>query len=136
MKLAQITARYIDQPFEKYGCLEFAYYFLADLGFTVPDQVGDLSVANYKALVDRNISRAQRAMIKAFKQIGCAGNTRWPQLGDLLVIYQPREKVFFPAVYVGAGQAMASFIRDGVRVFRLDDHNKAVMARRFDRRVG
>ena len=128
--LAATTAKYLGKTHEQYGCLELAYHLLKDLGLPVPEAVGDWSVKNYKSLVDADIKRAQREMIRAFKRIGAPASTKYPALGSLLVVFQ-RPDVFFPAVYTGNGQAMASFIKKGVVVFRLNDLNRVVMARRI-----
>ena len=128
MKLADITSAWVGKDFKDIGCLEFCYRFLKDLGFDPPDRIGDWSVDNYTELVDDDIKKAQRIMIQSFLKIGRAGNKKYPSLGNLLVIRQ-KGGVFFPAVYVGAGKAMASFIKKGVMVFKIDGTNRVVVAR-------
>lgn len=127
--LAAVTARYLGRPFAEVGCIELVCRLLDDLGTPLPDAVDGHSQANYRALLDRDRPAAQRAMLAAFARIGRPGNLAFPGLGDLLVVHQAPD-TYFPAVYVGAGQAIASFIRNGVQVFRLDEKNSPVMVRR------
>lgn len=129
-KLADITGRWIGRDFKDYGCLGFCYMFLKDLGFDPPDRVGPWGVDNYITLVDEDIKKAQRIMMKSFLKIGRRAPKKYPAIGDLLVIKQ-KDKVYFPAVYVGRGSAMASFIKKGVMVFRIDTANQVLMARRL-----
>ena len=126
--LADITAKYIGRPFTDYGCAEFVYQFLDDLGLDPPRGADGLTVDNYKAMVDEDIKAAQRKMLKSFRLIGRKSNNQYPHIGDLLIIEQDND-VFFPAVYVGAGQAIASFIRQGISVFRIDSKNRVILAR-------
>ena len=130
MKLADTTGRWIGQDFRQYDCLTFCYLFLKDLGLNPPDHVGDWSMDNYTELVDDDIKKAQRVMIKSFLKVGRPAPKKYPSIGDLLVIKQ-KDAVFFPAVYVGAGKAMASFIKKGVMVFRIDTANQVALARRL-----
>jgi hypothetical protein len=50
--------------------------------------------------------------------------------GDLVIV-KHMNGGHFPAVYIGNGQAMASFIKAGVRTFALKNNNTVVMARRL-----
>lgn len=130
MKLADITGRWIDQPFESYGCIKFAYLFLKDLGFNPPESIGHWNIYNYTTLVTADIAVAQRVMVKSFLKIGDKAPAGTPAIGDLLVVRQPAGACF-PAVYVGAGQAIASFIKKGVQVFKIDPKNEIIIARRL-----
>ena len=129
--LAGVSAKYIGKPYEQYGCLELVYHLLKDLQLPVPDTIGSWSVDNYRGLVDADIKKAQRIMIRAFKKIGQRGSTQYPTVGNLLVVFQ-KPDIFFPAVYTGNGQAMASFIKKGIVVFGLDELNRVVMTRSLD----
>ena len=130
MNLSQVTAKYIGQPYRAYGCLEFCYRFLVDLGFDPPQMVGDWSMDNYGELVAADIRRAQAVMLRSFWQIGTPADTRYPRIGNVLAVLQTGPALF-PAVYVGGGNAIASFIRRGVAVFPLGPENRAVIARRI-----
>ena len=129
MNLADITGRWIGSDYQDHGCLKFCYLFLQDLGRHPPKRVGDWGVDNYTELVAADIRGAQRVMLKSFIKIGRRASARYPALGDLLVVNQ-KNAVMFPAVYVGGGKAIASFIKKGVMVFRLDGANRVVLARR------
>lgn len=132
MNLAKITARYVGRPFAEYGCLELVVSVLRDLGKDMPKEIDGITLANYRALVDANISHAQGVMLNAFRKIGKPASTRYPYIGDLLVVSQRHRNGSFPAVALGNNLAIASFIRKGVCVFELDNNNLPIMARRID----
>lgn len=130
MNLSETTGRWIGRDFKDHGCLDFCHSFLKDLGFNPPERVGDWGVDNYRELVDADIKKAQSVMLKLFLKIGNAAPAAYPTLADLLVVRQA-DGVYFPAVYVGAGKAIASFIKKGVAIFVIDAANQVVMARRL-----
>jgi len=129
--LAGITARYIDRPFSDFGCIELVARLLDDIGTPLPAEVNGIDQVNYHLLVDLDIKAAQNTMLEIFSNIGCKGDSRYPSIGNLLVIEQPGD-VYFPAVYVGGGQAIASFVKKGVCVFNIDNHNRVCLCRRLD----
>ena len=129
--LAGITARYIEKPFSKIGCIELVCAIAEDLGTPLPREVDGWNLKNYKSLVNENIKRAQNVMIEAFKKIGEPGNEKFPSVGDLLIIEQDGD-IKFPAIYVGKKQAIASFIKVGVRVFKIDDFNRIIICRKIN----
>jgi hypothetical protein len=129
MNLSAITKKYIGQPFPAYGCVELVVAVMADMGRPLPDSVDGIDASNYRDLVASDIKKAQVTMLRAFRQIGKPASTKYPAIGDLLVVIQPGCKLF-PAVAVGGGMGLASFIRTGVSVFSLDKYNRAIMARR------
>lgn len=131
MKLAEITRKYINQPYDEYGCVELVVAVMADMGYALPGEIDGINVKNYKDLVTADIKKAQITLLKTFRKIGRPTSTKYPWIGDLLVVYQKHRQGLFPAVSVGNGQAMASFIRYGVQVFRLDRLNLPIMARRI-----
>ena len=127
--MAQISARYIGQSFEAYGCLEFVVAFLKDLGWRPPTEIDGWSLSNYRDLVEDDIKQAQDVMVQIFKGLGRPASIDYPESGSLLVVQQP-SGVLFPAVCTGFGMALASFIRTGICMFELDKQNKPVVARR------
>lgn len=131
MKLGAVTAKYVGKTFAEVGCLELCYRVLREMGKPVPAGVGPWGVENYAGLVARSIRSAQRVMLASFWQVGRGVPVRAAAPGDLLAVLQ-KGPVVFPAVHVGRGLAIASFIRRGVEVFRLDEENRAVMARRIE----
>jgi len=128
MKLAQITAKYIGKTFDDYGCIELVDAVLRDLGRPLPDDIDNITVGNYRELLEYGVRRAQYEMLCAFRQIGKPASTKYPAIGSLLVVMQPGVRLF-PAVALGGGMALASFIRAGVCVFNLDRYNRPIMAR-------
>ena len=130
MNLSNVTKKYIGQPFAHYGCIELIVAIMADIGKPLPDQMDGINVSNYNELVHKNIKLAQVTMLKAFRKIGKPVSPKYPGIGDLLVVLQKKNGGLFPAVAMGNGTAIASFIRDGVCLFCLDAYNLPIMARR------
>lgn len=131
MNLAVATSKYIDKPFEKYGCVELVVGLMRDIGRPLPDEVDGLTVHNYQRLVDTNLAAAEKKLFSCFCKIGQPSNCEYPSIGDLLVVRQ-RSGRMFPAVCVGPGLGIASFTRKGVKVFAIDKYNRPVLARSVD----
>ena len=129
MNLSAITKKYIGQPFKNYGCIELVVAVMAEMGRPLPDTVDGIDAVSYREIVASDIKKAQVAMLRAFRQIGQPASTKYPAIGDLLICMQSGASLF-PAVAVGGGMGLASFIRDGVCVFSLDKYNRTIMARR------
>lgn len=134
MKLAETTAKYIGRP--DMGCLDLCVALLRDLGFEMPDAVDGLGVGNYRELAERSMRLAESALLARMWRVGLPGSTRFPRLGDLIAVFLPRSGGVFPAVSLGGGLAIASFIRTGVAVFRLDSANRVIICRRLCVREG
>jgi len=130
MNLSAITKKYIGKPFVEYGCIELVVSVMADMGRPLPDSVDGINAVNYRDLVAADIKYAQVAMLKAFRKIGKPGSTKYPAICDLLIVMQSG-CALFPAVAVGGGMGLASFIRTGVSVFSLDKYNRPIMSRRI-----
>ena len=129
MNLSAITKKYINKSFADYGCIELVVAVMDEMGRPLPDSIDGIDAINYRDLVASDIKKAQVAMLKAFRKIGKPASTKYPAIGDLLVVMQHGCSLF-PAVAVGDGMGLASFIRDGVCVFSLDKYNRTIMARR------
>jgi hypothetical protein len=130
MNLSAITKKYIGKPFVKYGCIELVVAVMVEMGHPLPGSIDGIDAVNYRELVATDIKKAQVAMLRAFRQIGEPSSTKYPAIGDLLVVMQSG-CALFPAVAVGGGMGLASFIRTGVSVFSLDKYNRTIMARRI-----
>ena len=128
-KMSEITTKYIGLPFSECGCIDFVYRFLRDCGADIPKSFESVSVDTYMELVHKNKKLAEATMVRAFKTIGTKIPVNNSKTGDLLIIMQPN-KTMYPAIYIGGGDAMASFIRIGVSVFGLSEKDKPIMARR------
>jgi len=131
MNLSAITKKYIGKPFIEYGCIELVVDVMAEMGRPLPNEVDGIDAINYRDLVVADIKKAQVAMLRAFRKIGQPASTKYPAIGDLLVVMQSG-CALFPAVAVGHRMALASFIRDGVSIFELNKYNRTIMARRID----
>jgi len=136
-KFAEITAKYIDKPFKQYTCMGFLYAFYTELGVSVPDRFEDLTLKNYMEKYRIDPRGIQIKMLKLIRSLGKASKATLPHLGDMLVISQNTTKKnvippgLFPAVYVGKGQAMTSYLRTGITTFAIDRNNRAIVARRM-----
>lgn len=132
MNLATVTAKYIGKPFKEHGCIDFVVDFMRDIGKPLPESVDGIDAANYNDLVRADIKQAQVTMLRAFRKIGEPSSTKYPRIGDLLVIYQRHSKSMYPAVAIGNGMGIASFIRHGVSCFNIGKWDLPIMARRVD----
>jgi hypothetical protein len=130
MKLSAVTSKYIGRP--DMGCLDLCVAVLRDLGLDMPAEVDGLGVENYRALADRSMRLAESELLRRMWKVGRPGSTRFPRLGDFIAVLLPGGGVF-PAVALGGGLALASFVRDGVRVFRIDAANRCILCRRLPR---
>ena len=136
-RFAAITARYIDRPFERHTCMGVLHAIYSDLGVDVPDSWEELTLENYMDAYRRDPRGTQIRMLRLVRSLGRPASAQNPGLGDLLVVAQNPNKPgvvapgFFPAIYTGRGQAITSFLRHGVSVFRLDKRNRPIAARRM-----
>ena len=132
MNLATVTAKYMGKPFREFGCIDFVVAFMQDIGKPLPESIDGIDDKNYAELVRSDIKKAQVTMLKAFRKIGKPASTKYPKIGDLLIIYQRHSKVMYPAVAIGNGMGIASFIRHGVCCFNFCKWDLPIMARRVD----
>ena len=136
-KFAEITGKYINKSFKEYSCMGFLYAFYTELGVFVPNSFEDLTLDNYASSYKKDPRETQIRMLKLIRSLGKPSKATLPHLADLLVIAQntTRKGVIkpglFPAVYVGKGQAISSFIGAGVTTFELDKNQRPIVARRM-----
>jgi hypothetical protein len=130
MKLSTITQKYVGKTFEELNCAQFVNDFYTDAGVSLPTSFEGLTLKNYMREFIRNKRKVHGILTKLIKSMGVESSVEFPKIGDLLLIYQPRVKVMFPAVYVGKSSAITSFTETGVTVFKLSELNKAIVARR------
>jgi len=115
----------------------FLHAIYHELGVDVPDRFEDLTLGNYLAHFRRDPYGTQLRLLAMVRSLGQPSSARQPHLGDLLVVSENTTRAgvirpgFFPAIYTGSGQAMASFLKKGVAAFRLDRHNRPIVARRM-----
>ena len=130
MKLATITQKYVGKPFEEMGCAQFVYNFYTDLGVKLPTSVDGLTLDNYMEHFAKNKRKVHGILTKLVTSNGVNSSFELPKIGDLLLVFQPRVKVMFPAVYVGKSSAITSFTETGVTVFKLNELYKTIIARK------
>ena len=127
--LSKVTGKYIDKTFSEYGCLDFVYYFLKDLGLNPPDRIGKWGIHNYEKFFEKDPKEAIKQMEIAFDKIGEEVKNPW--IGDLLIMEQDGD-IKFPAVYVGNRTAITSFSKYGVKPFKIDEYNRVIKIRRLN----
>lgn len=127
---AAITANYISRPFVDHSCMGLLYSIYTDLGVNVPDTFEDLTLDNYMEAFKADPRGTQIRMLRFARSLGRLSSAVNPHLADLLVVTQ-KGRILFPAIYAGRGQAITSFLRGGVSMFRLDRRNRAIVARRM-----
>lgn len=137
MMFAKRVTQYLGRPFRKggksqegYDCLGFVSTFLKDMGKNFPFEHGEWNLDNYSDFYTTDIEAAEAYMCEAFHTIGNEVKPERALAGDLIVVRHQNGRLF-PAIYCGNGNAIASFLRAGVRVFALKDGNKIVLARRL-----
>ena len=132
---ADVTAKYISQPWRKYPCMRLVYHVYRDLDIDVPDNFEDLTIYNYLSKFRVDPYGVQIQMLKCVRSLGKPSTPATPKLADLLVVSQDLTKGrcikpgFLSAIYVGRNSAVASFLRCGVMQFELDKYNRAIVAR-------
>jgi len=130
IKLADLTGRYIGQPFENCSCMGLVKDVCQALGADFPDEFKGLTLDNYMDFWRQDRGQAIETMRELLITLGRPAPLDQLRIGDLLVVEQPGGGQF-PAVYVGRGHAIASFLRTGVEVFKLGGLQRPVMARRL-----
>jgi hypothetical protein len=136
-KLAEITARYVGKPFREYTCMGLLYSLYTNLGIDVPDHFENLTLDNYMDQFKKDPYGTQITLMRMIRSLGQRSKAPLPHLGDLLIVAQATTRKgvirpgFLPAMYVGRGQAIASFLLKGVTVFQLDPLNRPIVARRL-----
>lgn len=131
MRLAELTQKWLDTPYAEVSCIGFAHAFLSEAtGKAIPDAFEDFSIDNYYDRWREDPRAVEEVMCNAVRAYTAPSNPKFPHLLDLLVV-QIRGGGMTPAVYVGKGNAIASFIQRGVCVFGLDNNNQVVIAGSF-----
>lgn len=135
--LADITARYISKPFHRYPCMVLVHHIYTDLGIDVPDTFEDLTLENYMRTYRREPYQTQIKLRRLVRSLGRRSSTKYPKLGDLLVVQQNLDRPnvvkpgWFAAIYIGKSEALASFMATGVCLFKLDQNQWPIVARRL-----
>lgn len=141
MTFAELTARFVGKPYSEYGkgpdsfgCLGLCYAFLKAAGKDIDEaswQHQGFSTDNFMEHWHLDPCRLEAVMLEAAERVGTAVDVHGKVAGDL-VILKTRLGRFFPGIYVGNGNVMASYADAGVRVFSIDnDGMTAVKVRRF-----
>ena len=104
-----------------------------DLDVELPTEYEDLKLKTYLKDYQANPYECQIKLMGLIRSLGKKSSVKYPKRGDLLLVSQSGGKIVKPgwlaAIYTGKSEAMASFIETGVSMFKLDRHNRAIMAR-------
>jgi cell wall-associated NlpC family hydrolase len=136
---ADICAEFIGKPYselgfgpDSYGCVGLCYAFLKRRGKIIDESVWEyegLTLTNYMERWKHNHS-IDGLLLKSFDRIGTEISIKKRLAGDLLVI-QAQDGSYFPAIYVGNNNFMASFADRGVMIFAMANNLKTVKTRRL-----
>ena len=129
MNLSKITGKYVGQSFEKCNCMELVYNWFNEIGITLPDSYKGLNLQNHVEKWQKDRKSTGKIMLELFKTLGKKADVNKIKRHDLLAI-QEKDNVF-AAIAVGTNTAITSNINIGVRVFRIGQFKKVVLARRF-----
>ena len=128
MRLSELTRKWLDTPYHQVSCIRFVHDFLEEAtGRDVPDSFDGLTIDNFFNPWRSDPAAVEQKMCDAVRAYTTPSDPEMPHLLDLLVV-KIKDAGLTPAVYVGNGNAIACFIRDGVAVFNLDDNNRAILA--------
>lgn len=131
MSMADLTRKWLDTPWRDVSCIAFVHAFIEEgTGKTLPSRYGNLTIDNHFEYWRQNPGKVERALCEAVEVYTRYSDPKHPKLFDMLVV-RIKNHGLIPAVYVGKGCAMASFIITGVQVFALDENNKAILAGAF-----
>jgi len=112
-----------------YDCLGLVGRFAQRRGKYFPESFNDIDISNYKDvyLSDQNYIKI---MVDFFSSFAEEIDTNFISVDDLLLIEQSNGQQF-PAIYIGGCNAISSFIRSGVKIFRIDKDNAVKRAWRL-----
>jgi len=128
-KIGIITRKYLGLPFESCNCLTLIYNICNDLELKVPDNYKGYDLGTYMAYWEEKPREAIADMMEVLKTIGEKANVKLLLAGDIVVIKY--RNTTFPAIYVGAGNIMASTREKGVIAMPISTKFKILMARRI-----
>jgi hypothetical protein len=135
---ADIIGEFIGQPFRAggcgqggYGCLDACHAIARALGKNVPDEFRGYDLASYVELYQTDRKKANEMLLELLDHIGREIPVNKKIAGDALVVRHGITGNLFPAIYVGGGNAITAFEKTGITVFRLDDMNVPIKARRL-----
>lgn len=138
MIFARIIRSYIGMKFRSgargkdgmIGCLDLVHDILRKRGKKVPDEWRGLTIENYGEWAEANPEKVKDMLLDLAKEVGTEVPLAAKLAGDVLIMQQGER--FFPAIYIGNGHAIASFLEKGVACFRIDEKQRAVSAWRVD----
>lgn len=134
---AECVGSFLKAPFKEggteldgYDCIGLVGRIAQARGMIFPEEFGMWNKENYHELYGKDPQEANETMIAFFDSFAERVNVDRIVAGDLIIVEQS-EGVMFPAIYTGAGNAVTSFIKNGVSIFHLDEANKTKLAWRL-----
>ena len=129
ISINKMTSKYVGKPFETCTCMNLAYNWYQDLGVSVPDSFGGLSLKNYFEAWKLDKKAVLNEMVKLFESLGTPVDLNDIQRHDLLAVSEAGN--LYAAIALGNGMIITSHISVGVRVLKLGKIHQAVLARRL-----
>lgn len=137
---AQDIVKYLDKPFEVGGsgengfdCLGLLYLHLKEQGKekNLITEIDGIDLTNYGNFYpNATQEEIKEKLIKIFEANGEEIPLNKKVAGDVVIIKNDKGD-YFPALYVGGGNFLSSFINAGVRVLRLCKEMEVVKVRRI-----
>jgi len=138
-KFADIIGDFLGKPFKAggqgkggYGCLDACHAIAKALGKNVPDEYRGYDLTSYVGLYQTDRQKANEMLLELMDHIGHEIPVNRKIAGDALIVKHGITGDLFPAIYVGGGNAVTAFEKTGVTVFRLDELNVPIKARRLE----
>lgn len=136
---ADLCAEFIGKPYselgtgpDSYGCLGFCYAFLKAAGKAVVESEWEYegySVGNFMEAWKDDPRKLESVMMDGAERVGQAVPVKRKIAGDLLIL-KTRTGSYFPGIYAGNGNCLASYSDIGVRVFQIDNDGITVIKAR------
>jgi hypothetical protein len=136
--LAEITQKYVSQSFRRYPCMGLIQAVYSDAGVKLPTEFEGMTLTSYLGQWIKDPWGVQFSLLRLGATLGQPSSIRAPKLLDFLIMFHDWHKSrnaiapgYAPAVYVGKGQVLESFLREGVLTVKIDKYNRPIMARRL-----
>jgi len=101
-----------------YDCMGLVYSFITKQGKNMPNRFGNFTLDNYAEIFKDNKLSAIREMYKYFDSFAAKIEIYEKLAGDIVVVKEKEndENSIYPAICVGNGNIMASYVNCGVKV--------------------
>ena len=112
-----------------YSCLGLVYAYLKKIGKEVSDSFEGITLDTFHSFASRHKGVALKVLLRLAQSYGTDIPVHQKIAGDLVLVKAQDET--YPAIYVGNGQIMSSYLGTGVKVVKCDKNNEIIVVRRF-----